>query len=41
VIFISFNTSQKQVLPEKSHLEWSDAEVGALFHLDVQVFEPE
>ncbi len=41
VIFISCDTSQKQVLPTNSHLEWSDAEIGALFHLDVQVFEPE
>ncbi|QGY45012.1 hypothetical protein GM418_15420 [Maribellus comscasis] len=41
VILISCNSSQKQILPAKSHLEWSDAEIGALFHLDVQVFEPE
>ena len=29
------------ILPTQSQIEWADAEVGALFHLDVQVFEPD
>ncbi|WP_339710679.1 alpha-L-fucosidase [uncultured Kriegella sp.] len=29
------------ILPTQSQVEWADAEVGALFHLDVQVFEPD
>lgn len=28
------------VLPTESQINWADAELGALFHLDVQVFEP-
>lgn len=28
------------ILPSPSHLEWADAEIGAMFHLDMQVFEP-
>ena len=29
------------ILPTQSQTEWADAEIGALFHLDVQVFEPD
>lgn len=37
----SFAQSQKEVLPSKSQLEWADAEIGAIYHLDMQVFEPD
>ncbi len=30
-----------QVLPTPAQQTWADAEIGAMFHLDVQVFEPE
>ena len=29
-----------QVLPTKSQLKWANAEIGAMYHLDLQVFEP-
>lgn len=38
--FISCN-QPKLILPTQSQQEWADAEIGALFHLDVQVFEPD
>ena len=28
------------VVPTKSQIEWADAEIGVLIHLDMQVFEP-
>jgi alpha-L-fucosidase len=31
----------KQILPTEAQQKWADAEIGAMFHLDVQVFEPE
>ncbi|MCK9618777.1 MAG: alpha-L-fucosidase [Lentimicrobiaceae bacterium] len=37
---ISSGEPSNQVLPTKSQLEWADAEVGAMFHFDLQVFEP-
>ncbi len=30
-----------QVLPTQAQQKWADAEIGAMFHFDVQVFEPE
>lgn len=41
LLIFSCKPASKQILPTKAHQEWSDAEIGALFHLDVQVFEPE
>ncbi len=44
VVFLfifSCKTPTDQVLPTQAHQEWSNAEIGALFHLDVQVFDPE
>ncbi len=38
-IIISCNRS-KLVLPSETQQEWANAEIGAIFHLDVQVFEP-
>jgi len=40
-IWSSCSQEEKEVLPTPSQVTWADAEVGALFHLDVQVFEPE
>jgi len=37
---ISSCEASNQVFPTKSQLEWADAEVGAMFHFDLQVFEP-
>ncbi len=34
-------TPKDQVLPTQAQQKWADAEIGAMFHLDVQVFEPE
>lgn len=44
IVFISGSSCKREnnlVLPTQSQLEWADAEIGALFHLDVQVFEPD
>ncbi len=44
IVFISGSSCKREnnlVLPTQSQIEWADAEVGALFHLDVQVFEPD
>ena len=30
----------ERVLPSKAQLKWADAEIGAMFHFDLQVFEP-
>ncbi len=32
--------AEKKLLPTKAQQAWANAEVGAMFHLDVQVFEP-
>jgi len=40
--FCLFSCNQtSQVLPTNAQKEWADAEIGAMFHLDVQVFEPD
>ncbi len=31
----------REILPTKAQLEWAGAEIGAMFHLDMQVFEPD
>ena len=36
---MSHNTPQL-VLPTPAQLEWMEAGIGAIIHLDVQVFEP-
>jgi alpha-L-fucosidase len=30
----------KDILPSKAQLKWADAEIGVMYHLDMQVFEP-
>lgn len=40
LLFFSCNEAS-QVLPTKNQQEWADTEIGAMFHLDVQVFESE
>ncbi|PWJ57945.1 alpha-L-fucosidase [Dyadobacter jejuensis] len=30
----------KHILPTKPQIEWSEAEIGVMYHLDMQVFEP-
>lgn len=30
----------KEILPTKAQLKWADAEIGVMYHLDMQVFEP-
>tara|TARA_R110002124_G_scaffold235529_1_gene400822 strand:+ start:123 stop:1475 length:1353 start_codon:yes stop_codon:yes gene_type:complete len=30
----------KQILPSKAQVQWADAEIGVMYHLDMQVFEP-
>jgi len=32
--------ARQPVLPSKAQLKWADAEIGAMFHFDLQVFEP-
>ena len=32
--------SPRDTLPTPAQIQWSDAEIGVLFHLDMQVFEP-
>ena len=34
-------TQDKAALPSSAHLEWSDAEIGAIFHFDMPTFKPE
>ena len=36
----SFGQGAKNVLPSKAQLKWADAEIGAMYHFDLQVFEP-
>ena len=31
----------KPALPSAAHLEWSDAEIGAIFHFDMPIFKPD
>ncbi|MDP4129552.1 MAG: alpha-L-fucosidase [Bacteroidota bacterium] len=33
--------AQDPVLPSESHVQWADAEIGAIFHLDMPVFVPD
>ncbi|MEX2592030.1 MAG: alpha-L-fucosidase [Anditalea sp.] len=37
---ISAQESNNQVLPTEAQIKWADAEIGVMYHLDMQVFEP-
>jgi alpha-L-fucosidase len=44
VCFVSitaWSQENQKVLPTKAQLDWADAEIGVLFHFDLQVFKPE
>jgi len=44
VVLAIFTTTSglaaQPVLPSKAQLRWADSEIGAMFHFDLQVFEP-
>jgi len=44
ICFVSITArsqENKNVLPTKAQVDWADAEIGVLFHFDLQVFKPE
>jgi alpha-L-fucosidase len=46
LFYFTFNTlfaaaQKKAALPSSAHVEWSDAEIGAIFHFDMPTFKPE
>jgi alpha-L-fucosidase len=41
ITFAQQTTSQKPVLPSEPQIQWADAEIGAIFHLDMPTFVPD
>ncbi|MGV8090563.1 MAG: alpha-L-fucosidase [Mangrovibacterium sp.] len=41
ILMVSCTPARREVLPTEAQKRWADAEIGAMFHLDVQVFEPD
>lgn len=40
ILSVAYGQINQAVIPSKVQLEWADAEIGAMFHFDLQVFEP-